>query len=460
MDHPAVGALRFLLPALCLCLSLAVPARVVHEMEREIQSQKAELQALRKQLADGRRRVKELEGQVRQQAESVSQIKENERLGKLVLERLDASQERYTRLLAASQEELGMAREDFSQRRAILARRVRRIWMRGRPDPGLAWLGQGDPEAWAKRRKAFQAIVDEDTRLLSQVKERGQILSQRVADHERRVQGLAEVEQAKSEELAALGQSRQGEEKKLAQIQDRSQAERTRLKQLEASQAAIEQLLKSLEKRRQDEEKRYKEAQAAAKKENDKRAKARKDREKKEREKEEKEARKAAEKGKPKPKAKPLPPPEPEEAPVVVAPPPQIPQGAAPARSGMCWPVKGRILLRFGLQKNAVLGTTTRNLGIEVAASQGQPVVSASNGRVAAILHLPGRGTTLVIEHPGGYFTLYGHLSKVLVHEGASVSSCKQIALAGSDESNDGAKLYFELRKGLSALDPLEWLTR
>lgn len=460
MDHPAGGALK-ILPVLLLSLSALAGAKGLSStMEKEIQSQKAELQALRKQLADGRRKVKELEGKAQRQAESVSQIKENERLGKLVLERLDAAQEHYRRLLEVSQSELGIAREDLQSRRQILSRRVRRIWMRGRPDPGLAWLGQEDPEAFFRRRKAFQAIVDEDKRLLSQVRDRGEELGRKVSDHARRVQGLAEVEEAKNQELAALGQSRQGEERKLAQLQDKAEAERTRLKQLEASQAAIEQLLKSLERRRQEEEKRYREAQAAAKKENEKRAKERKERERKEREQAEKEARKAAEKGKPAPKPKPLPPPEPEEEPVVVAPPPQRPQGAAPARSGMCWPVKGRILSRFGLQKNAVLGTTTRNLGIEVAASQGQPVVSASGGRVAAVLHLPGRGTTVVVEHPGGYFTLYGHLSKVLVREGASVSSCKQIGLAGSEESNDGAKLYFELRKGLSALDPLEWLTR
>jgi septal ring factor EnvC (AmiA/AmiB activator) len=463
VDHPAVGALKTsLLTFLVLALSVAVTARVTREMEQEIQAQKSELQALRKQLSEGRRKVKELEGQTVKQAESVAQIRENERLGKLVLERLDAAQERYRKLLIASQEDLGIAQENLTERRQLLAKRVRRIWMRGRPNPGLAWLGQDNPEAWLKRRKAFQAIVNEDKRLLGQVKERGEILSERVDDHKRRVAGLAEVEAAKSEELAALGQSRQGEEIKLARLQDKAEAERTRLKQLEASQAAIEQLLRSLERRRQEEEKRYKEAQAAAKKENEKRAKDRKERDRKEKERlaQEKlrEKDKPADKSKPKPKPPPLPEPEPDI--VVARPPPSVPQGAAPARSGMCWPVRGKILSRFGLQKNAVLGTTTRNLGIEVTASQGQPVVSASGGQVAAILHLPGRGTTVVIEHPGGYFTLYGHLSKVLVREGASVTPCKQIALAGSEESNSGAMLYFELRKGLSALDPLEWLTR
>jgi murein hydrolase activator len=459
VDHSAVGSLRLAkLSLLVLCLAAVGTARVTREMEREIQVQKSELKALRKQLADGRRKVKELEGQTLKQAESVSQIRENERLGKLVLERLDAAQERYQRLLAASQDELGIARGNYSERRQILTQRVRRIWMRGRPNPGLAWLGQDDPTQWLKRRKAFQAIVNQDQRLLAQVKDRGDTLSRRVSDHQRRVEGLAEVEAAKSEELAALGQSRQGEEIKLAKLQDKAQTERTRLKQLEASQAAIEALLRSLEKRRKDEEKRYKEAQIAAKKENDKRAQERKERDRKEKERLAQEKAKPAEKGKPKPTPKSTPPPDPDV--VVAAPPPSTPQGAAPARSGMCWPVRGKILSRFGLQKNPTLGTTTRNLGIEVTASHGQPVVSASGGRVAAILHLPGRGTTVVIEHPGGYFTLYGHLSKVLVREGASVSSCKQIALAGSEESNSGAMLYFELRKGLSALDPLEWLTR
>jgi len=439
-----------------LCLASLSLAKRSKEMEKAIEDQKSELQTLRKQLADGRKRVKELETQAKRQEGAVQQIRENEKLTATVLKKIDAAETQYRQLLEESRGELDEAKKDLDDRQSILAKRVRRIWMRGRPDPGLAWLGQDNPDEWLRRKKAFQAVVDADHRLLGQVKHRGQILSERVESHQRRVAGLVEIEAAKNEELAALGQTRAGEEKKLATIQDRAGQERDRLKKLEAAQAAIQTLLTTLERKRKEEEKRYTESLKQQKEREKVRVKAKAE-QLAQRKKDEEEARKAKKAGKKAPVPKVVETPEPkEEAPVQTS----LPQGAAPARKGMYWPVRGRILSRFGLQKNAVLGTTTRNLGVEISGSQGQSVVSASGGKVAAILHLPGRGTTLVVEHPGGYFTLYGHLSKVLVREGATVGAGKEIGLVGSDESIDGAKLYFELRKGLSALDPLEWLTR
>ena len=455
MDHPAFGALTLMprVAVLFLCLASLALAKRSKEMEKSIQDQRNELQALRQQLADGRKRVKELESQAKRQEGAVQQIRENEKLTATVLKKIDAAEAQYRQLLEESRGELDEARKDLDDRRGILAQRVRRIWMRGRPDPGLAWLGQDDPDEWLRRKKAFQAVVEADRRLLGQVRHRGQVLTERVQSHQRRVAGLQEIEAAKSEELAALGQTRVGEEKKLATIQDRAGQERDRLKKLEAAQAAIQTLLTTLERKRKEEEKRYAESLKQQKKDREK-AKVERVAQRKKDEEEAKKARKAGKKV-PEPKVTEAPEPK-EEAPVQTS----LPQGAAPARKGMYWPVRGRILSRFGLQKNAVLGTTTRNLGVEIAGNQGQPVVAASGGKVAAILHLPGRGTTLVVEHPGGYFTLYGHLSKVLAREGATAGAGKEIGLVGSDESIDGAKLYFELRKGLSALDPLEWLTR
>ena len=457
VDHPARGALSPM-PGFLVVLLLPLLCQARSDMqgtEQAIQGQKAELQALRRQLAAGRQRVKALEGQARHQQDAVQQVRANEQLAQQVLQKIDQAEGQYRKLLEESNHQLGEAQNDLQDRRVILAQRVRRIWMRGRPDPGLAWLGQDNPDEWLRRRKAFQAVVDADTRLLSQVKRRGEVLSERVQAHRRRVAGLQEIETQKQDELAALGRNRVGEEQKLAVLQDKAQTERDRLKKLEASQAAIAQLLQTLENRRKAEEKRQADLVRQQKKwEQDqqrraqKAQKAQKDKER---------ARKAG---------KAPPPVEPDVAEAPPPPPPpkpsrsSLPQGAAPARKGMCWPVHGQILSRFGLQKNPVLGTTTRNLGIEVSGNQGQPVLSASGGKVAAILHLPGRGTTLVLEHPGGYFTLYGHLSRVLVREGADVTACREIAQVGSDESDNGAKLYFELRKGLSALDPLEWLTR
>ena len=112
---------------------------------------------------------------------------------------------------------------------------------------------------------------------------------------------------------------------------------------------------------------------------------------------------------------------------------------------------------KFGLEKNPVLGTVTRNLGIEIAGKADQIVVSAAGGRVAAITELPGRGKTVILEHAGGYFSIYGQLDKITVSVGQDLSACAGVGHLAPEKP---PRVYFEYRHNLKAEDPLEWLTR
>jgi murein hydrolase activator len=64
----------------------------------------------------------------------------------------------------------------------------------------------------------------------------------------------------------------------------------------------------------------------------------------------------------------------------------------------------------------------------------------------------------VVVNHGDGYYTLYGHLSEIAVAVGQEVTSGASIGRSGEIGSLKGPILHFEVRKGISSLDPEEWL--
>ncbi len=89
----------------------------------------------------------------------------------------------------------------------------------------------------------------------------------------------------------------------------------------------------------------------------------------------------------------------------------------------------------------------------------GESVHAVAAGRVDFVSDDYGSyGQMLILNHGSGYYTLYAHLSDILVARGANVTSGQVIAKAGDSGSLKGTELHFEVRKGRQSLDPLDWL--
>lgn len=129
-------------------------------------------------------------------------------------------------------------------------------------------------------------------------------------------------------------------------------------------------------------------------------------------------------------------------------------------RHSLPWPVKGRILMRFGKQRHPKFGTMVFRRGIEIEAKEGDPVRAVAKGQVAFADWYKGYGRLVIIDHGAGNYTLYGHLSALAVQGGAPVVAGQAIGQAGDTGSLKGAKLYFELRRNGEAEDPLAWLAK
>ncbi|MEV0090567.1 M23 family metallopeptidase [Streptomyces sp. NPDC050738] len=102
-----------------------------------------------------------------------------------------------------------------------------------------------------------------------------------------------------------------------------------------------------------------------------------------------------------------------------------------------------------------------RHTGQDFAVDLGTPVRAAGAGRVASVSCGGGFGIEVVIQHPGGYFTQYAHLSAAAVDQGEKVRSGQWIGQAGSTGNSTGPHLHFEVRLTPylgSGIDPVPWL--
>jgi murein DD-endopeptidase MepM/ murein hydrolase activator NlpD len=127
-------------------------------------------------------------------------------------------------------------------------------------------------------------------------------------------------------------------------------------------------------------------------------------------------------------------------------------------RSGFGWPVVGRINSPFGWRGDPFSGRRDFHTGVDIKGPTGRGIAAAASGRVVYAGWMSGYGKTVVIEHPGGYTTLYGHCSSLLCREGSRVSRGDLIARVGSTGRSTGSHLHFEVRVGGTPVNPLRYL--
>jgi septal ring factor EnvC (AmiA/AmiB activator) len=125
-------------------------------------------------------------------------------------------------------------------------------------------------------------------------------------------------------------------------------------------------------------------------------------------------------------------------------------------RGRLPWPVAGRVVARFGQPRGGGLKWT----GVLIAADRGAEVRAPYAGRVAYADWLPGLGLLMVLDHGGGYMTLYGHNDQLYRGVGETVAAGDVIASVGDSGGQSRPELYLEVRKGTVAQDPHRWFRR
>ena len=126
------------------------------------------------------------------------------------------------------------------------------------------------------------------------------------------------------------------------------------------------------------------------------------------------------------------------------------------------WPIQGKVISQFGKEYRSDLNTWIFRDGIKIAGTSGASVRASAAGSVIYAGPFRSYGNVVIIDHAKGFFTIYGFLKEIRVSVGDKVDTQGVVGTVGKDtQSSSGtgqSAVYFEIRQGTTAVDPLDWL--
>lgn len=138
----------------------------------------------------------------------------------------------------------------------------------------------------------------------------------------------------------------------------------------------------------------------------------------------------------------------------------QAPQGDASGILSLGYPINQAPIeiSPFGMRYSESRGAWKMHTGIDLIVTEGTPVLAAATGTVILVDEVSGYGLTVLVDHGGGWQTLYGHLFELAVQPGERVHRGQPLGRVGESGRASTPHLHFEIRqrrgRRVVALDP------
>ncbi len=129
--------------------------------------------------------------------------------------------------------------------------------------------------------------------------------------------------------------------------------------------------------------------------------------------------------------------------------------GVRAFRGRLIKPTNGAYGSGFGMRFHPILHYRRMHTGVDIGAAYGSRIWAAGDGRVIFAGYRGGYGNCVMIDHGGGLATLYGHCSRLAVHEGQYVRQGELIAWVGSTGLSTGPHLHWEVRVNGKPVNPV-----
>ncbi|MDQ2665687.1 MAG: peptidoglycan DD-metalloendopeptidase family protein [Gemmatimonadota bacterium] len=387
---------------LLLVTLLALPGVVrAQAADARLRAQREELDRVRRERADLEQRMANLQGSVHDLRDEVANLVAQRAATELVLKTLDLQLAAITNDVAEATNRVAMAEGDLMYRRTALSKRLVDIYKRGPLHATEALLTARSFGELVARYKYLHELAVHDRSLVKRVEIlRNDIVRQR-ADLVKLRDAVEENRSDKlreEERLSILGRMRSTS---LQQAQTTTTQIQERLARIRQSETRLSGVLSAIEAdRRRTESAR-----------------------------------------------------------------PNAPRAASTLRTTdvgkLDWPVDGTFLFRFGRVINPN-NTTTRWNGVGIAAALGTPVKSVAAGSVVSVGQLGTYGLTVILDHGGGYFSIYASLNSVppSLRKGTVLKKGDLIGTVGISDPDLKPHLHFEIRTppNGNAVDPEGWL--
>jgi murein DD-endopeptidase MepM/ murein hydrolase activator NlpD len=401
-SRPPVFAPGALLAVLCTALLLLAGARAVPAAGTKaaaspdpIAERKKELSALKAQIDANRKEIDRLRSKERDLTRLQERMRQDADLTRRYLASLAEQNEALRSDLADRQVDLLDKETAASEAAAQLKRGVIGYYkLRHVAGPELLFSSRSFGELFARAQLLARMVQRERVELAALADER-QVIAAAASTLEVRRTGIEQLQSEKQREEARLRKQSAAAQAQARQVRDERSERERRVQELEKSQEAIRRMIERLERERE----------------------------------------RSRERGEP-----------------------SASGSIGAEKRSLPWPAQGRVIGEFGMEVNPRYGTQVPSNGIDIAAEEGTPILAVGAGVVEFVDWLPGYGRTVIVNHGGGFYTLYAHASTFAVKRGDKVAPGQILARVGDSDSIKGPCLHFELRQGERALNPREWL--
>lgn len=390
--------------ALCLSLLALFPVRAAAQQppaapDTALERSQARLAEIRRERERLEADMDRLRGRVHNLSTELSNIERQVQISGRIVGELEIQVQAMGSQIDRTTTDLIVAEDALAEKRAILQHRLEQVYKRGPLYTAQVLLAAESFGDLLSRYKYLYLVTRQDRQLVADV----EALRSRVAEQRdgllRLRNTLANRRDERAVETERLRELEQQRETSLRQSREEQRRMEQRLQQLARDEARINDIIAALERRRRA-------AEAASRA-------------------------------------------------------PATPSRIRTADLGrLDWPVEGEIVYNFGRQPGPG-GTTIRWNGIGIAAPAGTPVRSIAAGTVRVSQQLGTYGLSVIVDHGGGNYSLYGQLQTSDVRVGQAIERGQVIGRSGGTNSDQGPHLHFEVRgEGGQAQDPVQWLRR
>jgi septal ring factor EnvC (AmiA/AmiB activator) len=370
------------------------PSELELSYREEIERETNELESVRQQLEKARRDASTYEQQESKILKQLNNLDSDLQLEQRLLSGLSRKEKRLAADLERTRSKLGTERTKLEERRDVLRRRLRNIYKVGE-QPGLqVLLGASSAVDLVRRFDWLLLVAAQDRKLYDSILDSVETVRTAENDLSAKMQDVSSVRRESEQQKQNLVMKRDERSTLLNSVQTEKQKHRRVVGELEDAEKEMQSLIAELE----------------------------------------------------------------EKAKSAISDLPADGTGFEEAKGNLHWPVKGKVTRWYGVHKDKRFGTSTFNGGIDIEAEKKSEVIAVHSGRADYVDWLPGYGQCIILNHGGGYFTLYAHTSSVFVSAGDIVVGGQVIASVGDTGSLFGNILHFEIRKDAEPINPAPWM--
>lgn len=370
---------------------------LIQQFDKKIKEKSVIIDSIKNELESGRKRICELDKKEGAYLEQLKLLEKSIEVSNVYLVKITEKISDLAVHIDILKDSLVIVTEELSKRQKKMKKRLRDIYKTGRPELIEIILTSGNVSDMLNRVKYFQELNRYDKMLLRSIDSTRAVVINNKQRLEKEQEQLTFSKSSKDAEKEELEKERKQREVVLFEVKTEKKAYIKMVEELEQAQRELNLLVKRLEKKRKKVEDEYKRGLK-----------------------------------------------------IVF----ERRKGSLP------WPVDGKVIREYGKIVHPVYKTVTMSNGLDIRVQKGEKIFCVAPGRVDYIGRMRGYGKFVIVNHFGGYLSIYAHLDKINVIENQEIKYGEEIALAGETGSLNGPMLHFQIRQSSETLDPRKWLEK